>query len=397
MEREEKGLSSEEKAIIEEEIAEIDRRLAELEENRPSKRVTVKPDGAITPVHKIDLVCLEDVEETRTNWLYQPYIPRGKITLCAAYPGSGKTYMLCFIAACVSTGRPFFGISMNNIPFEPVPPENVIYLTTEDGLGDTIKARMRVCGANMKRVFSVETGKASLTYDSPEIEKFMQEKRPALMIFDPFQSYIGSIDMNAPNQTREKLNYIAELAEKYDVAVVLICHFNKNQKGDAITRILGSTDIVGISRSYMAIGNVPNNEGDEEIKFMSHEKSSLAKRGKTILFQIDPAKGGIVYCGENALTMDDYTAIRNKGRNRSAPALEAAKNFIIQQMPEGKRPAKEMYKLAEAVKIPDKTLRRARDDLGIIIKRHGFPAQSTWYLPDHENDDNGIEEKEETP
>ncbi|MCI8319075.1 MAG: AAA family ATPase [Lachnospiraceae bacterium] len=337
------------------------------------------------------------MEETSTDWLYRPYIPRGKITLCAAYPGSGKTYMLCFVAACVSTGRPFFGISMNNIPFEPVPPENVIYLTTEDGLGDTIKARMRVCGADMKKVFSVETGKASLTYDSPEIEKFMQEKRPALMIFDPFQSYIGSIDMNAPNQTREKLNHIAELAEKYNVAVVLICHFNKNQKGDAITRILGSTDIVGISRSYMAIGNVPDNEGDEEIKFMSHEKSSLAKRGKTILFQIDPAKGGIVYCGENALTMDDYTAIRNKGRNRSAPALEAAKNFIIQQMPEGKRPAKEIYKLAEAAGFSERTLRSAKEEIGVIVKRCGYPAQSIWYLPGHENDDNEIEEKEEAP
>lgn len=65
----------------------------------------------------------------------------------------------------------------------------------------------------------------------------MKDFKPDLMIFDPFQAYIGAeINMNAPNETRDKLNRIADLAEKYDVAVVLICHFNKNGKGDAITR-----------------------------------------------------------------------------------------------------------------------------------------------------------------
>ena len=289
----------------------------------------------------------------------------------------------------MSTGRRFFNIPLDGVPFDPTP-DNAIYLTTEDGLGDTIKKRLRICGADMSHVFSVEQGKSELLFDSPQIEQFMIEKKPALMIFDPFQSYIGKIDMNAPNQTRERLNHIADLAEKYNVAVVLICHFNKSQKSDAITRILGSTDIVGISRSYLAIGNVPDNDGDDEIKFMSHEKSSLAKRGKTILFEIDPERGGIRYCGENNLTMDDYTAIRNKKRMRSAPAIEAAKEFLIQQMPDGKRAARELYNLASAKQISEQTLRRAKDDLGIIVRRYGFPAQSIWYLPGHENDESTV-------
>lgn len=103
------------------------------------------------------------------------------------------------------------------------------------------------------------------------------------MIFDPFQSYIGKeVDMNAANKTRERLNCIVSLAQKYNVAVVIICHFNKNGKGDAITRVMGSTDIMGICQSYIALGNVP---GEEDIKYMSHEKSSLERKGKTILLK----------------------------------------------------------------------------------------------------------------
>ena len=325
-------------------------------------------------------MCMSDVEEEEITWLYQPYVPRGKVTICAAYPGTGKTYLLCYMAACVSTGKSFF----NQVPFNS-DPGRVIYLTAEDGIGDTIKKRLRICGANMENIATVVEQKTQLAFDSPEIEEFMRDFKPDLMIFDPFQAYIGEeVDMNAPNKTRDKLGYIAGLAEKYNVSVVLICHFNKNGKGDAITRVLGSTDIMGICRSYIALGLVP---GEDDMKFMSHEKSSLDKRGKTILFEIDPDKGGVVYLGENNLTMDDYTAIRNKKRANNAPAIEAAKQFIVNNMPEGRRLAKEIKNLAAANKISDGSMQRAREELGIITRKtKEFPPRSIWILPGHEEE-----------
>lgn len=362
-----KGRTSEEEAAaIDKEIEAIDRELRKQEPRAVNERVS--------------LVCMSDIEEEDVEWLYPPYVPRGKVTICAAYPGAGKTYLMCYMAACVSTGRQFF----NQIPFGDNP-GRVIYLTAEDGIGDTIKKRLRICGADMMNIATVLDNKTQLMFDSPEIEDFMKNYRPDLMIFDPFQAYIGAeIDMNAPNRTREKLGYISELAEKYKVAVVLICHFNKNGKGDAITRVLGSTDIMGICRSYIALGTVP---GEDDMKFMSHEKSSLDKRGKTILFEIDPDKGGIVCLGENNLTMDDYTAIRNKKRVSNAPAVEAAKKFILNNMPEGRRLAKELKNLAAANKISDGSLQRAREELGIITRKtKEFPPKSIWILPGHEND-----------
>ena len=330
---------------------------------------------------KVSLICVDEVAEEEVKWLYQPYVPRGKVTLCAAYPGTGKTFLLCYMAACVSTGKNFFNI----VPFENKPGK-VIYLTAEDGIGDTIKKRLRICGADMKKVFTVNNNKSSLMFDSPEIEQFIRDVQPDLMIFDPFQSYIGGdIDMNAPNKTGERVGHVVELADKYDVAIVIICHFNKNGKGDAITRVLGSTDIMGKCRSYIALGNVP---GEEDIKFMSHEKSSLEKKGKTILFEIDVDNGGIVYLGENSLSMDDYTAIRSKNRVKSAPALEGAKQFIVNNMPNGRRKAKELFELAKGCKISEMSLRRARDEIGIIQRKtKTFPSQTIWILPGHENDE----------
>ena len=91
--------------------------------------------------------------------------------------------------------------------------------------------------------------------------------------------------------------------------------------------------------------------------------------------------------GENNLTMDDYTAIRNKKRVSNAPAIEAAKQFIVTNMPEGHRLAKEIKNLAAANKISDGSLQRAREELGIITKKtKEFPPRSIWILPGHEED-----------
>lgn len=360
-------------------------------ENATAPYKAVYDNGKFRPAktqrEKICLVSMADIEEEEITWLYQPYVPRGKVTICAAYPGTGKTFLLCYMAACVSTGRSFF----NQVPFTSEPGK-VIYLTAEDGIGDTIKKRLRICGANMANISTV-LNKSQLMFDSPEIEEYMRDYKPDLMIFDPFQAYIGAeVDMNAPNKTREKLGHISDLAEKYGVSVVLICHFNKNGKGDAITRVLGSTDIMGICRSYIALGPVP---GEDDMKFMSHEKSSLDRRGKTILFEIDPDRGGVVYLGENNLTMDDYAAIRNKKRANNAPAIEAAKVFLTENMPEGRRPAKELMKLAEAMKISEGSLRRAREELGIVSQKEDkFPFRSVWVLPGHIEDEPEAEQQE---
>lgn len=144
---------------------------------------------------------------------------------------------------------------------------------------------------------------------------------------------------------------------------------------------------MGSCRSYLALGNVP---GEDDVKFMSHEKSSLAKKGKTILFEIDP----IVYLGENSLTMDDYTAIRNKKRARDAPAVEGAKQFIVDKMPEGRRFAQELKNLAAANKISERSLQRARGELGIITEKEDvFPFRAIWVLPGHVEEETEVKQE----
>ena len=313
---------------------------------------------------------MDNVEEQELKWLYCPYIPRGKVTLCSAYPGSGKTWVMCYAVSCVSIGKQFFDIC----PFESKA-ENAVYITAEDGLGDTIKKRLKACGANMTKVYSIRDPDAEMTFDNPKLEEIIKEVRPALLVMDPMQAYIGeNVEMNAANKTRPMLTRLVSLAEKYNVAIVLVCHFNKNSKGDSITRILGSMDIVGVGRSAIAIGNVPN---EERQKYMSHEKSSNAEHGKTKLFHIDPDNGGIVFDGESNLLMEDYNLLKRDNHRKNSD-VAAAKLFLLDQMPEGKRLASELKTLGEANGFSYDTLNRARNELKIESKQEGFMGPYYW-------------------
>ena len=61
--------------------------------------------------------------------------------------------------------------------------------------------------------------------------------------------------------------------------------------------------------------------------------------------------------------------------------------FLTENMPEGRRLAKELKNLAAANKISDRSLQRAREELGIITKMtKTFPSQAEWILPGHEED-----------
>ena len=84
----------------------------------------------------VEIIRMSEVDTQTVEWLWEPYIPFGKVTIVQGNPGEGKTtFALRLAAAC--TNR------------KPLPPHgsacsrsNVIYQTAEDGLGDTIKPRL---------------------------------------------------------------------------------------------------------------------------------------------------------------------------------------------------------------------------------------------------------------
>lgn len=335
---------------------------------------------------KLRLVCLERVEVREVDFLYKPQIPKGKVVIIGAHPGTGKTFIACYLAACVSKGIKFF-----DIPYMPSEPGKVVYITTEDGIADTIVPRLMWCGADLSKIYTFEDPKGELKFSNIDVfDTYLDQVKPALMILDPFQSFLGGqVDGNSANEIRALLNPVIALAERHDTTIVFICHYNKNNHGDTITRILGSMDTMATARSYLALGNVP---GDQlNTKYMSHEKSSTQAAGQTVLFRIDPDKGGVVFAGTSSLKQSDYTSLA-AGRKDDTASIFEAKMLIMENMTDGRCEVKEIKELAKANGISERTLQRARADMQLKVVRESFGGKYFWEKTDVDIDVEKLEE-----
>ena len=55
---------------------------------------------------ELKLINLEDVQIEEVEWLWKPYIPKGKVTLVRGMPGEGKTMVLATLVAALTNGDP---------------------------------------------------------------------------------------------------------------------------------------------------------------------------------------------------------------------------------------------------------------------------------------------------
>ena len=325
------------------------------------------------------LINLCDVESTETKWLWYPYIPRGKITLMTADPGVGKTYLGLYLAAQVSTGRAFYGEDSSCRR----QPQNVIYQTAEDGINDTIKPRLEPMKPEFSRISIIDESQNGLDLSDERIEQMMSTLRPALMIFDPLQAYLGAdVDMHRANQIRPVLARIATLAEKYDCAVILIMHNSKMSQNKALHRALGSIDIPAVARSMLMLAKDPQ---DPTRRIICHEKSSLAAKGKSLLFRIEPELGGMDFCGSCELTADDVLSACSGTRDKPSARLDDAAQQLSDLLADkGWADLDDIHALQNEHDISKSTLYKTKDKLGLNSVTVGFGADkhTFWLMPE---------------
>lgn len=304
-----------------------------------------------------------DITETSVKWLWYPYIPLGKITIMQGNSGMGKTMLALNIAATLSRGETLPGDTQSR---EPI---NIIYNTAEDGLGDTIKPRLRSAGADLARINTINENSNSLTMTDERLKSSILEIGARLLILDPIQAYLGAkIDMNKANEVRPVFSQLGRVAEDNECAIVLIGHQGKNQMYSEQHSLLGSIDQVAAARSVLTVTKHPN---DKMLSLINHTKSSLSAKGKSLSFYID---------GDGKIVWGDF--IENGGTEFSddkSSKRDTAKEFLETILMNGSVPASDILISAAEKEITEKTLQRAKKDLGIISFAEG--KKWFWKLP----------------
>lgn len=213
----------------------------------------------------LKLIHMDQVEVEEIEWLFYPFIPYGKVTIIQGDPGEGKTTVVLQIIAKLTKGEAILSETSEGKSEETgVEPINVIYQTAEDGLGDTIKPRLLAAGADCSRVLVIDDQDQPLTMVDARLEEAIIQTKARLVVLDPIQGFLGAgVDMHRANEIRPLMKRISVLAEKYQCAIILIGHMNKNSNGKSSYRGLGSIDFQAAARSVLIVGRVKDLHLDE--------------------------------------------------------------------------------------------------------------------------------------
>jgi hypothetical protein len=171
------------------------------------------------------------------------------------------------------------------------------------------------------------------------------------------------------------LDGLSRLAERYELAIVVLRHLSKQDGGKAIFRGLGSIDLTGAARSEMLAGSLPD---DSQTRALVHIKTNVGRAGNTLGYSID-RDGRFAWTGESTITAADLLAApAGPGDHKLAEAFQ----WLTELLRPGEREQKEVRELAETAGISYATLRRAKNALRVRSHKATMSSPWMWSLPE---------------
>ena len=330
------------------------------------------------------LLAASTIRPEEVEWYYEGRVPLGSLTLLVGQAGLGKTMFACELSARGSRGQ--LGS----------PAAAVIFATAEDSLAHTLVPRLTAAGADLARVRFmkiIDDGLEGLTLpeDIDKLHDAVETSGAKLIVLDPVVGHLsGNIDSHKDHSVRRALAPLAALAESTGAAILGIGHLNKSHSTDVLTRLGGSVAFGAAARSVLLFGEDPDAAEDSPERLLIHAKSNLGPLAVATRFKVEGRTitttegekidtSGLKWLGE------DPTATPSKVlAGRQEPSrLDDAIDFLRDVLADGSLPSLEVTALAAAEGIAKRTLKRAKQKLGIESKRKGYGPGSAvhWSLP----------------
>ena len=343
----------------ESEIEALDKEIAALEEEERAINGTVCDRGKSRVIKSPPVLSSAvNVIMEEPELLIPGYVPRYGITTLGGEGGTGKTSIICNIAAAVTTGNhPFMLDGMQN----PVrgDPEKVLFFSAEDSWKYVLGQRLKNNGANMELIKYLppsDPNFVDLNLNGELLEQFIAEQKPGLVLLDPIQSFIPeNLRMGDRNAMRKCFTPLLGYGETYKTTFIIVVHVNKQSGVYGRKRIADSSDIWYASRSVLMLGETK----EKGIRYLTQEKSNYGRLERTALYTLND-KGVPIFKAYTDKKDRDY--VLEESRQKSiAPALEDAKDFIMDTLREQKQmEIPELDGLAIASGISPNALKNAK-------------------------------------
>jgi hypothetical protein len=352
-------------------------------EKPPGGEARAKPESR--PV----LTRLSTVAPKGVVFLWPDRLPMGKLSVIAGDPGLFKSGLSLYVAARVTTGLPWPDGA------DPAPVGNVIILSAEDDVADTIRPRLDAAGADVSRVVILDAVREvdpereeatergfNLATDIPVLEDAIRRTGDVrLVIVDPVSAYLGGVDSHRNSDVRALLAPLKTLAERHGVAALCVSHLNKTPGAPAAYRVTGSLAFTAAARAVWAVVRDKDNPAR---RLLLPIKVNLAPDPTGLAFAVhsDPKtgqpvvvweRGPVLVSAEDALTPD-------APEDRPPPAVRDAADWLRELLATAPLPVGEVEKAAKAARLSFGTVRKAMPFAGAEARKPDFTSGWLWQL-----------------
>lgn len=298
------------------------------------------------------------VQPKKTRWLWRNRIPLGEITLIDGDPGTNKSGLTDDLAARVSVGQrmPDGTSGVRG---------GVLLLIGEDSVAKTVRLRLEAAGGNLDRIAVLHDG-VMIPDGLNDIEIAARRLRAKLLIIDPLTAFLGR-NSNSDQAVRQALAPLKALAERLNLATVLVRHLAKARVQESLRSGIGSIGIVASARSALLLGKDPR---DDNLRVLAHFKNNLGPLAPSLRFEPVTAENGAVrveWRGESQFSANDLLL----AKTMKSSQLERAATFLTKVLADGPVEQGVIKARAASEGIAFRTIERAKEML-VRSRRTGF-------------------------
>jgi len=330
-----------------------------------------------------------DIKPEPIQWLWKDWLPQGKLTILAGFPGDGKTNIAINMAATVTSGGRWPDGTVAQIG-------NVLIWSGEDSAEDTLVPRLCAAGADLSKCFFIAgTDVEGKRRGFNPMEDLAQLEEVALkvgdihlLIVDPLVAVVkGDSHKNA--ETRRDLQPLVDLGSRLNLAVLGITHFSKGTAGaNPAQRVIGSIAFVALPRMVLVVGKTQAEEFDSP-RIMVRAKTNIAPQGGGFAFDIEEAEPlpgitatriqwGEFRDGDAAELLKTASNATDDGI-ASPSAVQRAEEFLRQLLSTSSLPWPQIKDQATSASVSMASLKRAAKNLR-VLKAKGLQGVSYWTL-----------------
>jgi hypothetical protein len=344
----------------------------------PRARAAVADDTGV--------VCLADIRQRRTSWLWKGRIPLRAITMLDGDPGVAKSTIAIDWAARVTTGRKW-------PDGQRCTRGSVLILTAEESLAETIAPRIELACGDASRVFVLrhipgETPRLpSLPLDIPYIQAIITRQKIRLVIIDVLSAFLGGeskVNSHQDTEVRRALYPLYLMAERTGCAVVAVRHLNKmSALNNAMYRGGGSIAITGQARAVYLAAMDPD-DPTRQRRVLCPVKLNLGILPGSLSYRLESHEDSdvatIAWHGESKHAARDLlgAALDDEDQDERDQVVTWVQDYLFHAG--GSAGFGEVLTAARKHGIAERTLNGARRRAGVDYKRGGWQGGTVWIL-----------------